>query len=459
MNVMRWCMTALAPVLLLTHGAVYAETGRRHPAELSLLPSNPPVAPRPAPAGKGTALSAVYDEGFRVRTNDGSTDLRLAWSAQLDGRAPFGASVLSPSFDIRRARLDFIATVSRRLFVRIGLAAEDAPYIRNAFADFEIDELLHVRVGQMKVPFSTEWATFDNQVNFLERAYSQPIHPFLDRGVLLWGKVPRDVLVWNAGVFAGAGVDADAPRGDVDAGKQVAFRLFAQPFRHADARAVRGLYMVTQGTWEEASVATKRFEERGATTPLFESNLLLWKGPDDATLDTKARIGAELHYLYGPLAISGETATLRWTKLAGTTTGAVRSDSIWASVFLTGESKALDNFGWRQPNPHRPVFGADPSKTGAGAIELLARASTTSVEPELFDVYEGARRMNEVTLGVSWTLAYAARLQLNVVHTWVPDYAGGDGGSGIVSGGSSETGRRALVPSESLVGLRAIFRI
>lgn len=415
---------------------------------------------RRCPGVKGTALTAVYDEGFRLRTNDGSTDLRLAWSGQLDVRVPMGASVLSPSFDIRRARLELVATVSQRLFVRIGLVAEDSPYIRNAFADYEVDDLLHVRVGQMKVPFSTEWATFDNQVNFLERAYSQPIHPFLDRGLLLWGKVPGSVLVWNAGVFAGAGIDADAPRGDVDDGKQVAFRLFAQPFRNGDARALRGLLFVTQGTWEESSVATKRFEERGATTPLFESNLLAWLlAWYDASLDGKARIGGELHWLYGPFTISGETATLRWMRLAGNATGAVRSDSIWASVFLTGESKVLDNFGWRQPSPRRPLFGGDPTKSGPGAVEVLARASTTAVDPILFTVYDGARRMNELTLGASWTLAYAARLQLNLVHTWVPDHAGGEGGNGIVSGGSSEGGRRALVPNETLVGLRAIFRI
>lgn len=448
----------LAGAAILFAGDVLADNAKTHPAGAAYLPANPKPAPPPVPGVKGTALAATYDDGFRLRTNDGSTDLRLAWSAQLDARVPFGESVLASSFDIRRARLDFIATVSKRLFMRIGLAAEDTPYIRNAFADFEVDDLLHVRVGQMKVPFSTEWATFDNQVNFLERAYSQPIHPFLDRGVLLWGKLPGSVLVWNAGVFAGAGVDADAPRGDVDGGKQLAFRLFAQPFRNADARAVRGFYFVTQGTWEEASVATKRFEERGTTTPLYESNVLRWKGPDDATLEGKVRIGGELHYLLGPLAVSGETATLRWTQLAGTS-GAIRADSIWASVFLTGESKILDNFGWRQPNPRRPVFGGDPATNGAGAVELLARASTTQVDPSLFSLYEGARRMNELTFGISWTLAYAARLQLNVVHTWVPDYAGGEGGNGIVSGGSSEGGRRALVPNESLVGLRAVFRI
>ena len=153
-----------------------------HPAGKAFLPSNPRPPPAPQPGEKGTTLRALYDDGFRLRTNDGNNDLRFAWSAQLDTRVPFGDTVLPSSFDIRRARLDLIATVSKRLFMRIGLAAEDTPYIRNAFADYEVDELLHVRVGQMKVPFSTEWATFDNQVNFLERGYTQPIHPFLDRG-------------------------------------------------------------------------------------------------------------------------------------------------------------------------------------------------------------------------------------------------------------------------------------
>jgi phosphate-selective porin len=107
---------------------------------------------------------------------------------------------------------------------------------------------------------------------------------------------------------------------------------------------------------------------------------------------------------------------------------------------------------------HRHALAAQLAhRLGAGAVELLARASTTSVDDALFTVYEGARRMNEVTFGVNWTLAFAARLQLNFVHTWVPDFDART--NGIVSGGNSDSGRRALVPNESMVGLRAIFRI
>jgi phosphate-selective porin len=179
------------------------------------------------------------------------------------------------------------------------------------------------------------------------------------------------------------------------------------------------------------------------------------------------------------------------------TGGTVKAASAWVSVFLTGEQKTIDNFGWRQPNPKKPVFGGE--HTGPGAIELLARASVIQTDASLFtkrrvrgfsagdlastapgqptqalqgdapgegaqatvSVLEGAEQMNEVTLGVSWALAYAAKLQLNFVHTWVPNFRAGE--NGIVSGAGSEladpTRRNTLVPSESLLALRFIFRI
>ena len=37
----------------------------------------------------------------------------------------------------------------------------------------------------MKVPFSSSWATLDNNVNFIERASSTPVYPFFDRGIVL----------------------------------------------------------------------------------------------------------------------------------------------------------------------------------------------------------------------------------------------------------------------------------
>lgn len=219
--------------------------------------------------------------------------------------------------------------------------------------------------------------------------------------------MPGAPLVYDLGVFAGAGVDAGAPRGDVDSGKEVAFR-------------------------EPGASVTKRFESRGTITPTFESNVWRWTVDPVLTtrIDTKARGGGEVHWLRGPLTTSAELAVLRWSGievLRGPetllrTSGEARTASVWASVIDTSE----------------PLF------------EKRAGVS----------VLEGARRMGEVTLGASWTLAYAMRLQANVAHTWVPD-ARRDGG--IVSGASSEASdpsrKNVLVPSETMIGARVIFRI
>ncbi len=211
-----------------------------------------------------TPVEATYRDAFLLRTADHRHEMRLGASAHLDSRFHFGDSVSPHSFDIRRARIDVIARLFGDLMdLRIQAALEDSPYIRNAYLDIKVHEAFHVMAGQMKVPFSTWWLTFDNQVNFLERATNRPFYPFFDRGVMVWGEVFGKALTYNLGVYAGAGVDLDATRGDVDRSKDVAWRLFAQPFRNARIAWLSGLHLAGGGTFGFMSGPTRRFETGG----------------------------------------------------------------------------------------------------------------------------------------------------------------------------------------------------
>ncbi len=132
-----------------------------------------PPAPTPTatptatsrPPDSSPPLESIFRNGFFLRTADRKNALRLAGSVHLDARGYFGESVAPSSFDIRRARLNLQGRVHDVVTFRIQASLEDNPYIRNAYCDVEIDPALHVRLGQMKVPFSTEWLTLDNQVN------------------------------------------------------------------------------------------------------------------------------------------------------------------------------------------------------------------------------------------------------------------------------------------------------
>ncbi|MBI5525654.1 MAG: hypothetical protein HY897_04915 [Deltaproteobacteria bacterium] len=177
--------------------------------------------------------------------------------------------------------------------------------------------------------------------------------------------------------------------------------------------------------------------------------------------------------------------------------GSITSASVWASVFLTGEKKFLDNFGWRQPNPDKPLIGY--GSRGSGAWEILARFSMTTTDEALFEsqkvkgfsaadfdpasplkgpapgdgasvnaaVVDGAPKLYEVSGGLNWTLGYNVRLMLDYTYLWAPDYyvdaKDKKGKSGIISAGNSDlygaTLKNKAVESEHMIGLRFITRI
>lgn len=478
----------------------------------STTPPPTPPSPTATPAAErkssgGVPLEGVFRNGFVLRTPDGTSELRLAASFQLDSRSYFGDSVAPDSFDIRRARLDVNAKVFDFMTVRIQAAMEDNPYIRNAYLDLGRDKAVNLRIGQMKVPFSTNWLTLDNQVNFIERGTAEPLYPFFDRGLMLWGNVARDTLTYQLGVYNGTGVDVEGSKGDVDDHKDAALRLFYQPFRHRDGSPLEGLYLVGEGTYGLSSVATRRFETRGLMAANYESLLWRWRadqvlGSDGrnsdvlvSEIDSRTRVGAEVLYLRGPLTLSAEWLEARWDgiavyhdAMAGSSRryrelvlqrdGAVRSLSLWGSYYLTGERKLVDASGWRQPNPLKPFTGKG---SGTGAFEVLARYSRTRTDPELFDavrvtgfsggvgegnvvtaaVLQGSADVRELTVGLNWMLNYYFRVIFDVTTITALDFE--DGQRGIVSGGNSELGdptrKGRLVETEHMAAVRFIVRI
>lgn len=486
----------------------------------------PFAAPSPAPTAAATAAppatpatpsaELLFKNGFRLRTPDGANELRLQLSGQLDSRIFFGDSVAPDSFDIRRARIDVQGKMNGFLTLRIQAAMEGAPYIRNCWVDLRQSDAFHLRLGQMKVPFSTSWMTRDNQVNFVERGTSTPVYPFFDRGAMVWGDVADQRLSYQLGAFTGAGVDVDYGNGDIDDHKDVALRLFAQPFRSSANQRLQGLYLALNGTYGATSVPTTRYETRGLSAANYESQVWRWRteqllGGDGravdqitATIDSRSRWGAEAHWLSGAFSASVEWLVVRYDNVAifhdywvGSNrllhepvlarNGAVESLSGWLSLFLTGERKTIDAFGWQQPEPVEPWA---PGEGGSGAWELLGRFSLTTTDVALFDslrvngfgagdlagtehmpvaagssvsaaVLQGASKVYEGTLGVNWTANRNLRFQLGLSSIWAPAFAASR--DGIVSGGSSNlancVAKNRLVEREISLILRCSFRI
>jgi phosphate-selective porin len=478
---------------------------------------------QPAPCRAQIPLKAYYQDDFVLETEGGAFQLRIRGNLHVDTRLYQGENLGAvQNIDIRRARIDLMGRIHRRFTFRIQPELSGAPYVRNAWADWEFSPALHLKWGQMKVPFSSSWLTLDNNVNFVERGSASPVHPFFDRGFTFWGEVLKGTVTYDLGVYTGVGVEADVPSGDVDSGKEWAARFFLRPFLNREDSELKGLILVLGGTWAGMSVPTARIETGGLPAANAGSALWRWRteqllGTDGrvtdrvaAEIDTRRRLGAELHYLRGPLALSSELLEVRYRDVAlyhdffvGSTrtahlpvqerSGSVRSWSTWASYYLTGESKRLEDAGWRTARP-MTAWGED----GPGAWEVLGRYSRTWSDRDLFDavrvtgfvpeasglppgyggatpgagnsvtasVLDGAHEVNEVTLGLSWTVNPMVRIQLNDVFLWAPSSdRTGDGVndnllvSGALTAQSNPDLKFRRSEWENAVMLRFIFKL
>jgi len=393
-----------------------------------------------AEAQEGDALAAkketmpvvaYWKDDFVLSTRDESFWIKIRGNLHFDSKFLAREAGNPSGFDVRRARMDFQGGFYKNISFRVQAELADTPHIRNAWVDYRIADALHLRAGQMKPPFSTSWWTLDNNLQFIERGAGTPIYPYFDRGFWLWGELWSKRLTWNASVFNGTGTEADEKDGDVDRHRDFTGRVFLSPFARRTGSPLAGLHLCLEGTLGRQSVPTKRFEQKGYSTAIHDDRLWTWEagtGPA-TTIDRRDRLGLELHYIRGPFALSSEYlgafyAGIRPPETPQGLDGSVRSWSTWASVFLTGERWQVSNFGWRHPRPRRQF---DPWRPrAAGAWEILLRYTLSEASGALLAsngadgrtpaVLAGADRVDELTVGLSWTWNPLVRWQINYAH-------------------------------------------
>jgi phosphate-selective porin OprO and OprP len=208
-----------------------------------------------ATARASAATVAAGPEGVQLRSADGSYQVSLRGYVHSDGRFfTRGTARSASTLELRRVRPILEGTVARhygfRLMADFG---EGRVQVQDAYLEARILPFLRVRTGKFKPPVGLERLQSATALGFVERALPTALVPNRDVGVQLWGDVAGGALTYAAGVFNGVpnGGSADL---DADGRKEVAGRLFAQPFRNAPSGFFRGLGV---------GVAASRGSERG----------------------------------------------------------------------------------------------------------------------------------------------------------------------------------------------------
>ena len=363
------------------------------------------------------SATANAKDGFSLKSADGQYSLKLRGYAQADGRfyPSDDVGATSNNFLLRRARPILEVTVGRYFGFRImpDFAGGQAALL-DAYWEGKFDPAFSVRAGKFKPPVGYERLQSATDVSFAERGLPTNLAPSRDIGLQVGGEV--GVFEYQAGIFNGA-ADLASPDTDLNDAKDLAARVFVQPFKGGALRGLGVGVSASTGIEEGTPSATDLAGYRSASQQTFfryRSDALM---PDNTVVadGRRSRLAPHAYFGFGPFGVLGEYTINRQEVRGGATTARL-THTAWqasGSFFLTGEYA-----GFRSPTPKKPF---DLAAGTFGAIELAARYGELDIDDDAFPLFanptNSASKARGLGLGVNWHLNKQIKVLVSYEHT------------------------------------------
>jgi phosphate-selective porin OprO/OprP len=358
-------------------------------------------------------LETLYDEGFFLKGAD--DQLRIGGWLQADSRwYPDSNHPENNTFLIRRARLDVRGVLENDWAYRLygTFVGERNGILQEGWLEYRKYGALRFRAGQFKEPFSLEAVNSARWIDFIERAMIvNALAPQEDIGIMAFGKVYHDQLVWAMGFFNGQGRNEEAVVDD----KDFAARLVYSPFlRYGSLAWLKGLSLggsFSTGN-NERDLSGSDFSTQ-AFTPFFDFQ------PGVAQDERLTRWGLEAEYLYGPFSARSEYLSGHFERV-GTST---RFSDLDVSGFYINLGYVLTGEDAPHNAPIRPRAIFKPTEGGWGAWQLVGRYQVLRTDQGLLNLglARGTDKAESVTIGLNWHPNKHIRFQFNFDHAWFED--------------------------------------
>jgi phosphate-selective porin OprO/OprP len=389
---------------------------------------------------------AYWDNGLKVESADGKNKIKVGGRIQYDIASisspnrrfvdqvsdDEGAQLTGTGTEFRRARLYIEGTVYQDLFFKAQYDfAGGATAFKDVFVGVKgIPYIGHIRVGQMKEPWSLEEQTSSNFITFMERGLPNAFSPERKAGGMIYNTAVNKRLYWGAGLFYNTNDVGDAYQNwqnwDVTA------RLAGTPMYEDEGERLihLGLAYSHQFRNDNPNAFTLRYRQRpeahmtdartvdtaGATSPtgIVQRALIATDGVN--------LINPEFALVWGPVSLQAEytlsvveasrrqaipTRNLFLTGSNPSFQGAYA----FVSYFLTGEHRTYKQsdacFDRIKPKHNFNLKGG-----GWGAWEVAFRWSYLNLNSK--GIYGGIE--NDYTIGLNWYLTPNARWMFNYVQ-------------------------------------------
>lgn len=392
------------------------------------------------------ATVGAGDQGFSLQSADEKFQLRFRALIQADARFFAGDSSgqnFSDTFLLRRVEPSLQGALGPLVGFLItpqftaGSNSSPGASITDIYIDLKFDPAATVRVGRFKGPISgLENVQPTGATRFVERGLPTYLLPARDYGAQLQGAVLDGTLAYAVGIFNGAPDGKDASATDVDNRKELAARIFAEPFRNAPGffrglgvgiAGARGAKLggnVVGGNQVLASYVTTGQNTFFSYTPPAAGT------PPSSPVVTAAgdhtRYEPQLYFYRSSFGLLAEYAVSRQDVAVGGMQDALthKAWQIAATYALTGEEETYVA-ALRPRRPYRA--GGD----GWGAWEVGARYGVLDIDdgafPAFADPAKSASRAQEFGAVLSWYLTNNLKLVADYDQT---SFTGGADGGG-----------------------------
>jgi phosphate-selective porin OprO/OprP len=387
------------------------------PARAQAAAAAPQAAPvqaaQAAPAQAAPAVTAGFQDGFFIQTNNGDNRLVFGLVAQTDGRFSVDdPAPITDTFTIRKVRPTFTGRIARYFdFKVMPDFGNGTTVLQDAYFDIRFSPKFRVRSGKDKTPVGYELLEGDANLLFPERSLASSLVPNRDVGVQVQGNLDGNRFFYAGGVFNGI-PDGSSSSTDVDTnnGKDLAGRIVVQPFASTATppKALNGFGFQIGGSTGKEVGALPSFKTSVQQTYFSYVSTATANG-------FRHRVSPAVFYYYKSLGVFGEymRSTQEVAKSGVTTEVSNAAWDVTGSILLTGEAATYGIV--------RPTNNFDPSTGHWGALQLLARYSTLKVDSSAFTAglagTGASREAKSFTVAANWYPAAYIKYYLTYEHT------------------------------------------
>jgi phosphate-selective porin OprO/OprP len=340
---------------------------------------------------------AGFQDEFFIQTADGDTRLNLGVVAQVDGRFVLDDPAFIDTFLVRKARPTLTGTIWKFFdFKVMPDFGNGTATLEDIYLDVRFSPKFRVRSGKDKTPIGYELMIGDAYVLFPERSLASSLVPNRDIGFQVQGDVAANRISYAGGVFNGIPDGASSVADlDTSGSKDLLGRIVISPFRSAGSsnRAINGLGFQVGGSTGREQGALPSFRTSGMQ-PYFSYNSAA------AADGTRVRLTPAVFYYYKEFG--GYAEYVRSAQKVGldgiATNVANQAWEVTGSYLLTGDTASAGIV--------RPKRDFDPAHGHWGALQLIARYATLTIDRDAFIAGLAAagssRQARSFGIGANW---------------------------------------------------------